>query len=188
MHNGVHCQSYNNSWAAFSFMNIRASILLISCTLLFVGCKREAALPSDSFHLSVQSIVTDGDLKVSLIKYHLPHSVSLYIDSKHSHGSVSMRDAPTPGEVGQRDGQLILSASRVARVGDAFASIQTLIRLETDHASAGGPAVSYVPAATNLDAYFSVSATTGDYKLDTPIEIGRLDGKPMMLLVSQSTK
>ena len=169
-------------------MNIQASILLISCSLLFVGCKREAAVPSDSFHLSVQSIITVGDLKVSLIKYHLPHDASVYVDSEHSHGSVSMQDAPAPSKVGQRDGQVILSASRVAGVGAAFASIQTLIRLETDHGSAGGPSVSYVPAATNLDAYFSVTATTGDYKLDSPVEIGRLDGKPVTLLVSQTKK
>jgi hypothetical protein len=169
-------------------MNIRAFTLLVGCTLFIVGCKRDPAVPSGSFHLSVQSIVTDGDLKVSLIKYRLPESTSVYVDSEHSHGWVSMQDSPTPGKTGQRDGQLILSASRVARVGEAFASIQTLIRLETDHASAGGPAVNYVPAATNLDAYFSVSATTGDYKLDTPIEIGRLDGKPVTLLVSQSAK
>jgi hypothetical protein len=125
---------------------------------------------------------------VSLIKYRLPHDASVYVQSEHSHGFASMQDAPTPGKNGQRDGQVILSASRVARGGDAIASIQTLVRLETDHASVGGPAVSYVPAATNLDAYFSVSATTGDYKLDTPIEIGRLDGKPVTLLVSQTTK
>jgi hypothetical protein len=155
---------------------------------LFVGCKREAAVPSGSFHLSVESIIAVDDLKVSVIKYHLPHDANVYVDSEHSHGSVSMQDAPTPNKVGQRDGQVILSASRVARVGDDFASIQTLIRLETDHGSAGGPYVSYVPAATNFDAYFSVSATTGDYKLDTPVEIGRLDGKPVTLLVSQTTK
>ena len=168
-------------------MNIRASILLVGCSLLFIGCKREAAIPSDSFHLSVQSIITEGDLKVSLIKFHLPHSASISVDSAHSHSSVSMQDAPQ-GAVGQRDGQVILSASRVAHVGDAFANIQTLIRLESDHGSAGSPSVSYVPAATNLDAYFSVSATSGDYKLDTPVEIGRLDGKPVTLLVGKPTK
>lgn len=168
-------------------MNNRAFILLVGCGLLFSGCKREVAMRSDSFHLSVQSIITQGDLKVSLIRYHLPQNASVYVHIEHSNGYVSMQDAPTPqGEGRQREGQVILSASRVARAGDAFASIQTLIRLETDHASSGGPAVSYIPAATNLDAYFSVTATNGDYKLDTPIEIGRWDGKPVTLLVGKS--
>jgi hypothetical protein len=166
-------------------MKIRAPILLLAgCCLLFVGCKREATIPSDSFRLSVQSIITGGDLKVSRILVQTSHSASIYVDSEHSHSSVSMQDAPQ-GAVGQREGQVILSASRVARVGDAFASVQTLICLETDHGAAGGPDVSYVPAATNLDAYFSVTATAGDYKLDAPVKIADLDGKPVTLVVGK---
>lgn len=162
-------------------------LLLAGCSLLFAGCRREAAIPSDSFRVSVQTVITGNDLKVSLVKLLIPHNASIYLDGEHSHSSVSMQDAPQ-GDVGQREGQVVLSASRVAGSGEAFASIQTLIRLESDHGSAGGPTVSYVPAATNLDAYFAISAVAGDYKLDTPVKIAVLDGKPVTLVVGKPRK
>jgi hypothetical protein len=82
-----------------------------------------------------------------------------------------------------------LSASRVTCQGDDFAYIQTLVRPEnSNHGFAGGPAIHPVPEATKLEAYFSISATNGDYKLDTPVEIARLDGKPVMLVVGKPTK
>ena len=166
-------------------MKNRASILLlVGCSLLSIGCKREAAIPSDSFRVSVQNIITGSDLKVSIVKFHIPHNASIYVDSEHSHSSVSMQDAPQDN-AGQSEGQVVLTASRVARDGDEFASIQTLIRLESAHGSAGGPGVSYVPVRTNLDTYFSVIAATGEYKLNTPVTIADLDGKPVTLMVGK---
>ncbi len=88
-----------------------------------------------------------------------------------------------------KDGQVALSASRITRQGDDFAYIQTLIRPESfNHSFAGGPSIYPVRATTKLEAFFSISATNGDYKLDTPVEIGRLDGKPVILVVGKPTK
>jgi hypothetical protein len=168
-------------------MNQRASIILLAgCCLFSAGCHRDAAIPGDSFHLTLQHVITDNDLMVSLLKIHDPQGANISVDGDGFHASVALPDSPA-GAV--REGQVALSASRITRRGDAFAYIQTLVRAENSNQGfAGGPAVYPVPAATKLEAFFSVSATDGDYKLDTPVEIARINGKPVMLSVGKPTK
>ena len=165
-------------------MNIRAFLLLLAgCCLFSAGCHREAAAPSDTFRLTVERIITDQNVIVSLLKIHVLHNASVSVGSEHSHCIVNLANSP---EDGARDGQVVLSASRIiTRQGDYSAYIQTLIRTESSAGFAGGPSINPVPAATTLDSFFSVSATSGDYKLDTPVEIGRLDGKSMTLVVGK---
>ena len=168
-------------------MKIRASItLLAGCCLLSTGCHRGAAIPSDSFRLTVQHIITERDVVVSLLKIQVHHSGCISIDGPDTHGMVVLSDSPA-----DRDTQIALSASRVARQGDDSSYIQTFSRVRVGGADGGfssGPAVHAVPAATKLETYFSSSVTDGDYKLDAPVEIARLDGKPVMLVVGKPTK
>jgi hypothetical protein len=169
-------------------MNIRASILLLAgCCLLSAGCQSETAIPSDTFHLSVEHVITHSELTVSLLKIHAPHDAYIHLDSEQfHHGGLLMGNSP--GEAA-RDGQIAFSASRLAREGDHSTYIQTFMRAESfGNSVTAGPALIPVPAATALDTYFSISATSGDYKLDTPMEIGRLDGRPVTLVVGKPTK
>jgi len=168
----------------YTFMTIRAfPLLLAGCCLLSAGCHHEAAIPSDSFRLTVDRVITDQNVVVSLLKIHVWHNASISVGSEHSHCIVNLANSP---EDAARDGQVALSASRIiTRQGDDTAYIQTFIRTESSAGSAGGPSINPVPAATTLDSFFSVSATSGDYKLDTPVEIGRLDGKPVTLVVGK---
>ena len=174
----------------YTFMNIRASILLLAgCCLLSAGCQREAAIPSDSFRLTVEREINSSDFVVSLLKIHVPHNASISVASEFSHCMTTLADSPTDTDA-PRDGQVALAASRIAQKGDTFAYIQIFIGAKARGSSGytGGTAGNSVPAATTLDAYFSISATSGDYKLDTPVEIGRLDGKPVTLVVGKPTK
>ena len=169
-------------------MNIWASIsLLAGCCLLSAGCQREAAIPIDSFRLTVEPVITDHDIFVSLLKIHVPHNAWLSITSEHSR---CVMDLPISPADAARDGQVALSASRIERQGEDSASIQTLIRVrdQASGSTSGGPTVLPVPAATTLDTYLSISATNGDYKLDTPLEVARLDGKPVTLVVGKPLK
>jgi hypothetical protein len=168
-------------------MNKQAFILwLAGCCLLSTGCQRESAIADDRFHLTVERVITDSEIMVSILKIHVPQDASISIDGDGSHSMVTLPNSPAGVA---RDGQVALSASRVIPQGDGFAYIQTLVRPESSgQGFAGGPAIHPVPAATKLEAYFSISATDGDYKLDTPVEIARLDGKPVMLVVGRPTK
>ena len=165
-------------------MNIRAfPLLLAGCCLFSAGCHRGAAVPSGSFRLTVERVITDQNMIVSLLKIHVWHNASISVSGAGSHCIVNLANSP---EDTARDGQVALTASRIiTRQGDDSAYIQTLIRTESASGFAGGPSINPVPAATTLDSFFSVSATSGDYKLDTPIEIGRLDGKPVTLVVGK---
>jgi hypothetical protein len=171
----------------YTFMNIRASILLLAgCCLLSAGCQREGAVAGDSFRLTVERVITDSEVVVSILKIHVPHDASISVDGDGSHSMVVLPDSPAGVA---RDGQVALSASRITRQGDDFAYIQTLVRPESsNHGFAGGPSIYPVRATTKLEAFFSISATDGDYKLDTPVEIARLNGKPVMLVVGKPTK
>jgi hypothetical protein len=118
-------------------MTIRASILLLagSC-ILVTECQRESAVAGDSFHLTVERVITDKDVIVSILKIHTSHEASISVDGDGSHCMVVL---PAPSAGVARDGQVALSASRVARQGDDFAYIQTLIRAgNSTHGFAGG--------------------------------------------------
>ena len=162
-------------------------LLLAGCCLLAAGCQREAAIPSDSFRLTVEPVIPYPYFVVSLLKIHVPHNAYISVSSKYSHCMTTLADSPTDAP---RDGQVALAASRITRKGDAFAYIQIFIGAKPSNGSGytGGTAGNSVPAATTLAAYFSISATNGDYKLDTPVEIGRLDGKPVTLVVGKPTQ
>ena len=85
-----------------------------------------------------------------------------------------------------REGQVLLSAVRVALTQDKSAYIQTLIRERSASGDAGGPCVYPVPTDTKLASVFSISASGGIYKLDTPVTISvQLQGKPAMSVVGK---
>jgi hypothetical protein len=134
--------------------------------------------------MTVEQIVTDRDEVVSLLQIHVPHNAYISVDSEYSHCVVNLADSPKDAA---RDGEVVLTASRITRQGDDFAYIQTFIGANANSGStfAGGPGSRAVPAATTLDSYFTISASSGDYKLDSPVVIARLDGKPVTLTVGQ---
>ncbi len=160
-------------------------LLLTACCLLSTGCNRQVAIPQDGFHLTVERVITDNDLLVSVLKIRVSRDASISVDGDGFHTMVALTDSPADKA---REGKVALSASRITRLGDDTAYIQTLIRPEAPHGFAGGPTIYLVPAATKLETYFSISATDGDYKLDIPIEIARLDNKPITMVVGKPTK
>ena len=161
--------------------------MLAGCCLLSSGCQREATIPGDSFRLTVERVVTDRNVFVAFLKIRVPHDVNISLDGDLFHSMVTLSASPADAV---RDGQVALIASRITRQGDEFAYIQTFTGIKANGGSGftGGTAVQPVPAVTRLETYFAVSATDGDYKLNKPIEIARLNGKPVMLTVGRPTK
>lgn len=166
-------------------MKIRLSILLLAGCCFLCGCQREASIPRDSFRLTVQEVVSDTDARVSLLTIQLSRAGSVSVDGDGFHTQVALPDAQE-GVV--REAQVSLSAARVAPSQDKFAYIQTLIHAKTASGSAGGPSVHPVPADTTLASFFSISVTGGVYKLDIPVTIAQMQGKPVALVVGKPTK
>ena len=163
-------------------MKLIAHLIAVGIALVVAGCATRKN--SQAFHLSVEPVITHSELTVSLLKIHAPHEVFIHLDSEQIHGGGFLM-VNVPGET-VTDGQIAFSASRFAQEGDHSTYIQTFMRGESHGNSVdAGPKLNPVPAATALDTYFSISATSGDYKLDTPMEIGRLDGKPITLIVGK---
>src|ERR1700722_6132193 len=120
-------------------MNLRTSTLLLAgCCLFSAGCHREAAIPSGDFRMTVERIVTDRDEVVSLLQIHVPHNAYISVDNEYSHCMVNL--ANSPADVA-RDGEVVLTASRITWQGDDFAYIQTFIGANANGGStfAGGP-------------------------------------------------
>ncbi len=79
--------------------------------------------------------------------------------------------------------------TRIAPHGEGGIYIQTLIRPQTSMGSyAGGPSTYTLPRTTQLTDLFTITAKSGDYPLDTPLEIAHLNGKPVILTVGKPTK
>jgi hypothetical protein len=147
-------------------------------------------IPSDSFRLTVENVnpYPDADFRFSLFTIHASRAASISIDGPDgAHRGQKLSDAPD-GVV--REGKVSLSAARVAPSQEKFAYIQTLINPYAEHLASqfGGPSVHRVPAETKLEDFFSISAASGVYKLDTPVVIAQKQGKPVTLVVGKPTR
>ena len=165
-------------------MSNRSLVLLAACCLLYVGCQQATAkpFPSDSFRLTVNNVVTDGDVRVSLLTIQTSVPASLSLGTEGSHSRVGLLD-PQKGSVSE--GQVILTGARIHHRRNENAHIQTLLRAQSQGGKAGGPSVHEVLSDVTLETFLSVSAKDGVYKLDTPITIAQLQGKPVTLVVGK---
>jgi len=157
-----------------------------SC-LLLCGCPRQqvAGLPRDCFRLTVQEVISDSDIQVVVLSVQARRPASLSVDTASSHSHVALPQGP---DNALREGRVMLSAARVVPAGDPNAYIQVLTRPEVAGGFAGGPAVYTVTADTPLESFWSVSATDGVFRLDTPVTIAQLQGQSVTLAVGRPTK
>jgi hypothetical protein len=154
--------------------------------LLFIGCVRPGQTPSAGFRLTLQDIATDSNVRAALLTIHTASEGFISVVEESGHSSTAL---PDPNAGGSREGSVALIASRIAPSGDGDIYIQTLIRPQTPNGSyAGGPSTYTLPRSTQLADHFAITAKSGDYPLDTPIEIARLKGRPVMLTVGKPTK
>ena len=170
-------------------MKISAFILLLFGCGLLCGCHREARIPDDSYALAVTDVSKDSETEfiVSLLTIQVSRNATISIDyANGAHRSVQLSNAPD-GVV--RQGNVSLSAVRIAPPHEKYAYIQTLINPYTDYGAAafGGAGVTKVPATTKLWDFFSISVDSGIYKLDTPLVIAHVHGQPVTMVVGKPT-
>jgi hypothetical protein len=168
-------------------MSISRLILIsVVTSILFFGCNRSSQTPYAGFRLTLQDVATDTNACAALVTVHTASAGSISVDEDGGHNSATLPDADANGS---REGSVALIASRIAPPGDGDIYIQTLIRPQTPNGSyAGGPSTYTLPRATKLTDHFTITARSGDYPLNTPIEIARLSGKPVTLTVGKPTK
>jgi hypothetical protein len=133
----------------------------------------------------VQEVVSDSDVRVVVLSIQARRPASLSVDTPTSHSHVALPQGP---DHALREGRVVLSAARVVPAGEPNAYIQVLTRPEAEGGFAGGPAVYTVAADTPLERFWSVSATDGVFRLDTPVTIAQLQGQPVTLVVGRPTR
>lgn len=73
-------------------MQFRLSTLLLSSGCFLCGCEREEIIPSDSFRLTVQEVVSESDVRVSLLTIRLSRGASISVDGDGFHRHVILPD------------------------------------------------------------------------------------------------
>lgn len=156
-----------------------AAILVSLC-----GCEQSSTTSSSGFSLSVQEVATDSDVRAAVVLIRSASPGSISVDEDGGHNSITLQEVG-----GFYEGSVALVANRIVPSVEGNLYIQILTRPQTPGGSyAGGPSTHILPRTTQLDDYFSITAISGDYSLNTPIEIARQRGKPVTLTVGRPTK
>jgi hypothetical protein len=166
-------------------MKVQGCLVLLTGCWFLCGCQREASIPGDSFRLGVQEVISGGGFEVSVLTVRALRDASISVDGEGFHTDVVLPSAP---EGTGREGEVVMSAARVAPSQDKEAYVQILIRSKTTNAAAGGPSLRSVPVSTPLASCFSICVTNGIYKLNAPVTIARMQGKPVTLVVGKPTE
>jgi len=169
-------------------------LLLLGLTLAVGGCQNRPAdrVPAGSFRLVVDDLTKDDSFRAAALTIESPQGGMVSLDSELSKcASVLLRPARRP-----------LFAARVSfiasRTTDARGSntiIQTDLQVKTEggdggmliqgSAQAGGPATYPQRGLVKLEEVASLKAVSGVYPLDTPLEIGRINGQALTLTVGK---
>ena len=117
-----------------------------------------------------------------------PHQVgrpgSISVDGATEHSSTALY-----GTDGSYEGSVALLATRIVPSSEGNAYIQILCRPQAPNGSyAGGASVYTRPSTTQLEDVFTITALSGDYSLNTPVEIAQEHGRPITLTVGKPTK
>lgn len=177
-----------------AIMKIRVTLFSLGVACLAVaGCRQlPVAAPNNTFHLTVERVISNREILVSLVKIQVKTKAppDLYLSVTSLQNTASSLGVLMVGmsNGAERSASVAFSASRFTQPGDQNARVQLYEQAQSGGNSAGGPSWWPVPSATELASYFSISASDGDYPLDTPLKIGVLDGKPVILTVGKMPK
>lgn len=178
-------------------MNKSRLLFFVCLAVALCGCWQRSAdiVPSGSFRLVVDDMVKDESFRVASLKVlsMQPGTVSVDTDKSHAAGVLLISAVDK-----LREGRVFFIASRATDSHSTNAFIQASLQVKAEGGDggmlvqgsfqSGGTAVYPVSENTKLDAFSSMTAKSGIYPLDTPLEIGRIDGKAVTLTVGKPTK
>ena len=179
---------------------MRISRLLVPVCLAaaFCDCQQHSAdtVPSGSFRLVVDDMVKDDNFRVASLKVSSVQPGTLSVDMENSH-SAGVLLVSTPDAL--REGRAFVIASRAtdSRITNAFIQARLHVKVEGGDGgmlvkgsfqSGSTTTLYHTSKDSKLDDVVSMTAKNGIYPLDTPLEIGRIDGKAVTLTVGKPTK
>ena len=142
-------------------------------------------MPTDSCQLSAMEVFSEADSKVWMFAISAKPNACISVDGEGFHSHIVLPDSK---EMVPQHGEVFISATRIVPSQSSSAYIRTLICPMTREGKAPVAEVHTLPTNTALTAFFCISASDGIYRLNSPITIGQMQGKPITLVVGKPTK
>jgi hypothetical protein len=172
--------------------NLAKFFLVIVCCLL-PGCEDQVSSP-ETFQLGVQDVICEDMVHVAVLTVHTSFagkagmqkvgSVSFGTDESHIRTFLTAERDGGVGDV-RIDAVCCLGAS--GGTCPSFTLFEMKNKIDGLTALSGGPMTGPITNASKVSDFFKLSATSGNYRIGSPVPIGELCGKPITLLVSRST-
>ena len=178
----------NNCWASPHTMRISRLLFPVGLAVAFYGCQQRSAntVPSGSFRLVVDDMLKDETFRVASLKVSSVQPGTLSVDMEGS-SVASVLPVSTPD--GLREGRAFFIASRATDSTTTNAFMATSLQVKVEGGTSGGCTTDHHTSKSDkLADFVSMTAKNGIYPLDTPLEIGRIDGKAVTLTVGKPTK
>ena len=163
----------------------------VCLALAFSACRQHSSdtVPSGSFRLIVNDMVKDETFRFASLKVSSAEPGILSYDIQGSRGTCELLISGDK----LREGRFSLVANRASDSRATNAFIQTGLQLNVEggdggmlvqgSAQARGGGGFYASKDAKLEDLVTMTATNGFYPLDKPLEIGRINGKALMLTV-----
>ena len=178
-------------------MKILRALFFICLALAASGCHQRSddAVPAGSFRLVVEDMVKDVTFRVASLKVLSSQPGMLSVAKEGSHSACQLL---IPAGQKLREGQIFFLASKTTDSRTTNAYILVSLQMKVEGGDGGmivqasahtglGSTTFYPPKDTELGVICNLTAKSGVYPLDAPLEIGRVDGKPMILTVGKPT-
>ena len=173
-------------------MKIPQVLISICLALAACGCHRHSAdaVPPGSFRLIVEDTANDETFRIASLKVSSLQSGRISVGMANGRANGELLISATDK---LREGIVMFIASRVtdSRTTNAYIAARLQVKVEggdggmliygTFQSSCDG--IYYASKDNKLADTASLTAKDGIYPLDTPLAIGRIDGKPVTLTV-----
>jgi hypothetical protein len=132
----------------------------------------EVTIPPGKFRLLVNKIIDDHDTKVCVIRFEANDEHYVAAD-----GASSITTTADDGRTHWAEIQILASYDSTTR------RMTTLTRVKSGGGWAGGQSIYTLPPDAKSDEFVNITVKPGVYDLTQPVEIGSIEGKPVILSV-----
>ena len=136
-------------------------------------------------------MVKDETFRVASLKVLASQPGMLSVSKEQSHSACQLL---IPAGEKSPEGQMFFIASKATDSRTTNAYVLFSLQMKVEEGKGGmiahtglGTTTFYPPKDTGLDVICNLTAKGGVYPLDAPLEIGRIDGKPLVLTVGKPT-